>query len=218
MPLDFDIERPGEDETVLRPALCAELRGGPHQPRVPRHARPAGADRRDRGGRGSRRRSRSCCGRSPSPPPSISPSGATCALWPPSEPSRCSIQAAGYVQARCPPTSRARRSTAGGRCCSAARWRHYLDRRVGDDDWVVRFAVAMVGAGDLGGPEQVLVAGHRIRRAGRDRSRGECIRRAPDVGAARLRGAGLATGAGRAILTCIGSVRDSGRCLCFNAR
>jgi hypothetical protein len=31
----------------------------------------------------------------------------------------------------------------------------HLDSHVGDDDWVVRFAVAMVGAAGLGGPEQV---------------------------------------------------------------
>ena len=31
----------------------------------------------------------------------------------------------------------------------------HLYQRIGDDDWVVRFAVAMVGAAELGGPEQV---------------------------------------------------------------
>lgn len=151
MPLDFDIERPSEDETVLvlpyvrnfeegrtnhgfqdtrgRPELIdaiAEARISPALKALLRTlAEPA-----------SRYFSIGCDLRT----------------WPPSEQSDL-FQAAGYVQLLSADLAREaihrRRQMLFGRALEA-----HLDTCVGDDEWVVRFAVALVNAAELGGPEQ----------------------------------------------------------------
>ncbi len=90
----------------------------------------------------------------------------------------------------------------------------HLDSRVGDDDWVVRFAVAMVGAAELGGPEQVWSPVIEFSALGETAAEAtasaERLMLALRDLVAPVR---LAIGAGRGILTRMGSARDSGRCL-----
>ena len=152
MPLDFDIERPSEDETVL----------------VLPYVRNFDEGRTNHGFRDARGRPELIdqiaeAGTSPAlkellrslaqPASRYFSIGCDLRTWPPSEPGNA-YQAAGYVQLLSSDLAREaihrRRQMLFGRALEA-----HLDSHVGDDDWVVRFAVAMVGAAELGGPEQV---------------------------------------------------------------
>lgn len=152
MPLDFDIERPGEDETVL----------------VLPYVRNFGEGRTNHGFRDTRGRPELIdeiaeTGTSPAlkellrslaqPTSKYFSIGCDLRTWPPTEPDDL-YQAAGYIQLLSADLAREaihrRRQMLFGRALEA-----HLDSRVGDDEWVVRFAVAMVNAVDLGGPEQV---------------------------------------------------------------
>ena len=152
MPLDFDIERPDEDETVLvlpyvrnfeegrtnhgfcdtrgRPELVEEIAEAGTSPALKELLRSLAQ-----------------------PTSKYFSIGCDLRTWPPSEPGNA-YQAAGYVQLLSSDLAREaihrRRQMLFGRALEA-----HLDSHVGDDDWVVRFAVAMVGAAELGGPEQV---------------------------------------------------------------
>jgi hypothetical protein len=152
MPLDFDIERPNEDETVLVLPYVRNFEEG----------------RTNHGFRDTRGRPELIdeiveAGTSPALKELLRSLAQTasryfsigCDLrtWPPAEPDDA-YQAAGYVQLLSADLAREaihrRRQMLFGRALEA-----HLDSHVGDDDWVVRFAVAMVGAAELGGPEQV---------------------------------------------------------------
>lgn len=152
MPLDFDIERPNEDETVL----------------VLPYARNFDEGRTNHGFRDTRGRPELIdeiaeAGISPGlkellrslaqPTSRYFSIGCDLRTWPPAEPGEL-YQAAGYIQLLSSDLAREaihrRRQMLFGRALEA-----HLDSHVGDDDWVVRFAVAMVGAAELGGPEQV---------------------------------------------------------------
>ena len=152
MPLDFDIERPDEDETVLVLPYVRNFEEG----------------RTNHGFRDTRGRPELIdeiaeAGTSPAlkellrslaqPASRYFSIGCDLRTWPPSEPVNA-YQAAGYVQLLSSDLDREaihrRRQMLVGRALEA-----HLDSYVGDDDWVVRFAVAMVGAAELGGPEQV---------------------------------------------------------------
>ncbi len=152
MPLDFDIERPDEDETVLVLPYVRNFEEG----------------RTNHGFRDTRGRPELIdeiaeAGTSPAlkellrslaqPASRYFSIGCDLRTWPPSEPGNA-YQAAGYVQLLSSDLAREaihrRRQMLFGRALEA-----HLDRHVGDDEWVVRFAVAMVGAAELGGPEQV---------------------------------------------------------------
>jgi hypothetical protein len=152
MPLDFDIERPDEDETVLVLPYVRNFEEG----------------RTNHGFRDTRGRPELIdeiaeAGTSPAlkellrslaqPASRYFSIGCDLRTWPPSEPVNA-YQAAGYVQLLSSDLDREaihrRRQMLFGRALEA-----HLDSHVGDDDWVVRFAVAMVGAAELGGPEQV---------------------------------------------------------------
>ena len=152
MPLDFDIERPSEDETVL----------------VLPYVRNFDEGRTNHGFRDARGRPELIdqiaeAGTSPAlkellrslaqPASRYFSIGCDLRTWPPSEPGNA-YQAAGYVQLLSSDLAHEaihrRRQMLFGRALEA-----HLDSHVGDDDWVVRFAVAMVGAAELGGPEQV---------------------------------------------------------------
>ena len=152
MPLDFDIERPNEDETVLvlpyvrnfeegrtnhgfrdtrgRPELIDEIAEAVASPALKELLRLLAQ-----------------------PTSRYFSIGCDLRTWPPGE-SDGLYQAAGYVQLLSSDLAREaihrRRQMLFGRALEA-----HLDSHVGDDDWVVRFAVAMVGAAELGGPEQV---------------------------------------------------------------
>ena len=151
MPLDFDIERPSEDDTVLILPYVRNFEEG----------------RTNHGFRDTRGRPELVdeiaeTGVSPAlkellrtlaqPTSKYFSIGCDLRTWPPSEQSDL-FQAAGYVQLLSADLAREaihrRRQMLLGRALEA-----HLDRRVGEDDWVVRFAVAMVNAGDLDGPEQ----------------------------------------------------------------
>ena len=151
MPLDFDIERPSEDDTVLILPYVRNFEEG----------------RTNHGFRDTRGRPELVdeiaeTGVSPAlkellrtlaqPTSKYFSIGCDLRTWPPSEQSDL-FQAAGYVQLLSADLAREaihrRRQMLFGRALEA-----HLDRRVGEDDWVVRFAVAMVNAGDLDGPEQ----------------------------------------------------------------
>jgi hypothetical protein len=152
MPLDFDIERPDEDETVL----------------VLPYVRNYDDGRTNHGFRDTRGRPELIdeiaeAGISPAlkallrslaqPTSRYFSVGCDLRTWPPADPDDL-YQAAGYVQLLSSDLAREaihrRRQMLFGRALEA-----HLDSCVGDDDWVVRFAVALVGAGELGGPEQV---------------------------------------------------------------
>jgi hypothetical protein len=152
MPLDFDIERPNEDETVLVLPYVRNFEEG----------------RTNRGFRDARGRPELIdeiveAGTSPAlkellrslaqPASRYFSIGCDLRTWPPTEPDDL-YQAAGYVQLLSSDLAREaihrRRQMLFGRALEA-----HLDSHVGDDEWVVRFAVAMVGAAELGGPEQV---------------------------------------------------------------
>jgi hypothetical protein len=152
MPLDFDIERPDEDETVLVLPYVRNFEEG----------------RTNHGFRDTRGRPELIdeiaeAGTSPAlkellrslaqPASRYFSIGCDLRTWPPSEPVNA-YQAAGYVQLLSSDLDREaihrRRQMLFGRGLEA-----HLDSHVGGDDWVVRFAVAMVGAAELGGPEQV---------------------------------------------------------------
>jgi hypothetical protein len=152
MPLDFDIERPSEDETVLVLPYVRNFEEG----------------RTNHGFRDTRGRPELIdeiveAGTSPAlkellrslaqPTSKYFSIGCDLRTWPPAEPDDL-YQTAGYVQLLSADLVREaihrRRQMLFGRALEA-----YLDSHVGDDDWVVRFAVAMVGAAELGGPEQV---------------------------------------------------------------
>jgi hypothetical protein len=152
MPLDFEIERPNEDETVLVLPYVRNFEEG----------------RTNHGFRDTRGRPELIdqiieAGTSPAlkellrslaqPTSRYFSIGCDLRTWPPTEPGD-PYQAAGYVQLLASDLAREaihrRRQMLFGRALEA-----HLDSHVGDDDWVVRFAVAMVGAVELGGPEQV---------------------------------------------------------------
>lgn len=152
MPLDFDIERPNEDETVLVLPYVRNFEEG----------------RTNHGFRDTRGRPELIdeiaeAGTSPAlkellrslaqPTSRYFSIGCDLRTWPPAE-AEDLYQAAGYIQLLSADLAREaihrRRQMLFGRALEAD-----LDSRVGDDDWVVRFAVAMVGAAELGGPEQV---------------------------------------------------------------
>lgn len=151
MPLDFDIERPSEDEPVLvLPYVRNFEEGRTNHGFQDTRGRPELIDAIAEAG--------------------ISPAlkellralaqptckyfsiGCDLRTWPPSEQSDL-YQAAGYVQLLSADLAREaihrRRQMLFGRALEA-----HLDACVGEDDWVVRFAVAPVNAADLGGPEQ----------------------------------------------------------------
>jgi hypothetical protein len=152
MPLDFDIERPNEDETILVLPYVRNFEEG----------------RTNHGFRDARGRPELIdeiaeAGTSPAlkellrslaqPASKYFSIGCDLRTWPPAEPDGL-FQAAGYVQLLSSDLAREavhrRRQMLFGRALEA-----HLDSHVGDDEWVVRFAVAMVGAAELGGPEQV---------------------------------------------------------------
>jgi len=152
MPLDFDIERPDEDETALVLPYVRNFEEG----------------RTNHGFRDTRGRPELIdeiaeAGTSPAlkellrslaqPASRYFSIGCDLRTWPPAEPDD-PYQAAGYVQLLSADLAREaihrRRQMLFGRGLEA-----HLDSHVGGDDWVVRFAVAMVGAAELGGPEQV---------------------------------------------------------------
>ena len=152
MALHFDIERPSEDETVL----------------VLPYVRNFDEGRTNHGFRDTRGRPELIdeiveAGTSPAlkkllralaqPMSRYFSIGCDLRTWPPAEPDDL-YQAACYVQLLSSDLARVathhRRQMLFGRALEA-----HLGRHVGDDDWVVRFAVAMVNAGELGGPEQV---------------------------------------------------------------
>jgi hypothetical protein len=152
MPLDFDIERPDEDETVL----------------VLPYVRNFDEGRTNHGFRDTRGRPELIdeiveAGASPAlkellrslaqPASKYFSIGCDLRTWPPADPDDL-YQAAGYIQLLSADLAHEaihrRRQMLFGRALEA-----HLDNRVGDDEWVVRFAVAMVGAAELGGPEQV---------------------------------------------------------------
>jgi hypothetical protein len=152
MPLDFDIERPNEDETVLVLPYVRNFEEG----------------RTNHGFRDTRGRPELIdeiveAGTSPAlkellrslaqPTSNYFSIGCDLRTWPPAEPDDA-YQAAGYVQLLSADLAREaihrRRQMLFGRALEA-----HLDRLAGDDDWVVRFAVAMVNAGDVSGPDQV---------------------------------------------------------------
>lgn len=152
MPLDFDIERPSEDETVLVLPYVQNFEEG----------------RTNHGFRDTRGRPELIdeiaeAGISPAlkellrslaqPASRYFSIGCDLRTWPPAE-SGDAYQAAGYVQLLSSDLAHEaihrRRQMLFGRALEA-----HLDSYVGDDEWVVRFAVAIVGAAELGGPEQV---------------------------------------------------------------
>ncbi|NJM93221.1 MAG: hypothetical protein HC861_12040 [Rhodospirillaceae bacterium] len=152
MALDFDIERPNEDETVLILPYVRNFEEG----------------RTNHGFRDTRGRPELIdeiveAGTSPAlkellrslaqPTSRYFSIGCDLRTWPPAEEGD-PYQAAGYVQLLSADLAREaihrRRQMLFGRALEA-----HLDSRVGDEEWVVRFAVAMVNAGDLGGPVQV---------------------------------------------------------------
>jgi hypothetical protein len=151
MPLDFDIERPSEDETVLVLPYVRNFEEG-----------RTNYGFHDTRGRPELIDAIAEAGTSPAlkvllralaqPTCTYFSIGCDLRTWPPSEQSDL-FQAAGYVQLLSTDLAREaihrRRQMLLGRALEA-----HLDRRVGDDDWVVRFAVALVNAAELGGPEQ----------------------------------------------------------------
>src|SRR5688572_9377161 len=152
MPLDFDIERPGEDETVLVLPYVRNFEEGRtnHGFRDAR-GRPELIDEIIEAGTSLALKEllRSLV----QPTSRYFSIGCDLRTWPPTEPDD-PYQAAGYVQLLSSDLAREaihrRRQMLFGRALEA-----HLDNRVGNDEWVVRFAVAMVGAAELGGPEQV---------------------------------------------------------------
>jgi hypothetical protein len=152
MPLDFDIERPGEDDTVLvLPYVRNFDEGRTNHGFRDTRGRPELIDEIAEAGTSSALKELL---RSLAQPASRYFSiGCDLRTWPPSEPGNA-YQAAGYVQLLSSDLGgeaiHRRRQMLFGRALEA-----HLDSHVGDDDWVVRFAVAMVGAAELGGPEQV---------------------------------------------------------------
>ena len=152
MPLDFDIERPDEDETVLvLPYVRNFEEGRTNHGFSDTRGRPELIDEIAEAGTSPALKELL---RSLAQPTSRYFSiGCDLRTWPPSEPGNA-YQAAGYVQVLSSDLAREaihrRRQMLFGRALEA-----HLDRHVGDDEWVVRFAVAMVGAAELGGPEQV---------------------------------------------------------------
>jgi hypothetical protein len=152
MPLDFDIERPNDEETVLVLPYVRNFEEGRtnHGFRDTR-GRPELIDEIAEAGISPALKELL---RSLAQPTSKHFSiGCDLRAWAPAEPDDL-YQAAGYVQLLSTDLAREaihrRRQMLFGRALEA-----HLDGRVGDDDWVVRFAVAMVGAAELGGPEQV---------------------------------------------------------------
>ena len=151
MPLDFDIERPSEDETVLVLPYVRNFEQG-----------RTNHGFRDMRGRPELIDAIAEAGTSPAlkellrtlaqPASRYFSIGCDLRTWPPSERSDLH-QAAGYVQLLSTDLAREaihrRRQMLFGRALEA-----HLDAHVGEDDWVVRFAVAMVNAAELGGPEQ----------------------------------------------------------------
>ena len=152
MPLDFDIERPGEDETVLvLPYVRNFDEGRTNHGFCDTRGQPELIDQIAEAGTSPALKELL---RSLAQPASRYFSiGCDLRTWSPSEPGNA-YQAAGYVQLLSSDLAREaihrRRQMLFGRALEA-----HLDSHVGDDDWVVRFAVAMVGAAELGGPEQV---------------------------------------------------------------
>jgi hypothetical protein len=151
MPLDFDIERPSEDETVLVLPYVRNFEEG----------------RTNHGFQDTRGRPHLIdeiveAGTSPElkellralahPASNYFSIGCDLRTWAPSEQSDL-FQAAGYIQLLSSDLAREaihrRRQMLFGRALEA-----HLDAHVGDDDWVVRFAIAPVNAADLDGPEQ----------------------------------------------------------------
>jgi hypothetical protein len=152
MPLDFDIERLNEDETVLvLPYVRNFDEGRTNHGFRDTRGRPELIDEIAEAGisPGLKGLLRSLA----QPSSRYFSIGCDLRTWPPSEQSDL-YQAAGYIQLLSADLAREaihrRRQMLFGRALEAD-----LDQRVGDDDWVVRFAVAMVGAAELGGPEQV---------------------------------------------------------------
>jgi hypothetical protein len=152
MPLDFQIERPSEDETVLVLPYVRNFEEG----------------RTNEGFRDTRGRPElidEIAEAEASPPlkellrvlaqPAARYFSIGCDLrtWQPTEPDDL-YQCAGYIQLLSADLAREaihrRRQLLFGRALEA-----HLDKRVGEDEWVVRFAVAMVNVTELGGPEQV---------------------------------------------------------------
>ena len=152
MPLDFDIERPNEDDTVLvLPYVRNFEEGRTNHGFQDTRGRPELIDAIAEAGVSPALKAllRTLA----QPASKYFSIGCDLLTWPPSEQSDL-YQAAGYVQLLSADLAREaihrRRQMLFGRALEA-----HLDSRVGDDDWVVRFAIAMVNAAELGGPEQV---------------------------------------------------------------
>lgn len=152
MPLDFDIERPSEDETVLVLPYVRNFEDGRtnHGFRDTR-GRPELVD--DIAEAGVSPALKALLRALAQPTCKYFSIGCDLRTWPPVEEGDL-YQAAGYIQLLSADLKREaihrRRQMLFGRALEA-----HLDGRVGGDDWVVRFAIAMVNAGDLGGPDEV---------------------------------------------------------------
>jgi hypothetical protein len=152
MPVDFEIERPGEDETVLVLPYVRNFEDG----------------RSNHGFQDMRGRPELIdaiveAGVSPAlkellrglaqPGCRYFSIGCDLRTWPPAQGGDL-FQAAGYIQLLSADLAQdaihRRRQMMLGRALEA-----HLDAHVGEDEWVVRFAVAQVDTADLGGPEQV---------------------------------------------------------------
>jgi hypothetical protein len=152
MPLDFEIERPTGDETIL----------------VLPYVREFGDGRTNHGFRDTRGRPELIdeiveAGTSPGlkdllrtlaqPGARYFSIGCDLRNWPPSDAENLH-QAAGYIQLLSNDldgdATHRRRQMALGRALEA-----HLDERVREDEWVVRYALALVDTADLGGPDQV---------------------------------------------------------------
>lgn len=152
MPLDFDIERPGEDETVLVLPYVRNFEEGRtnHGFRDTR-GRPELID--EIAEAVSSQALKELLRSLAQPTSRYFSIGCDLRTWPPAELGD-HYQIAGYVQLLSADLAHdavhRRRQMLFGRALEA-----HLDNHVGTDDWVVRFAVAMVGAAELGGPERV---------------------------------------------------------------
>jgi hypothetical protein len=152
MPLDFEIERPSEDETVLVLPYVRNFEEGRtnHGFRDTR-GRPELIDEITEAG--ASHALKELLRQLAQPKSKYFSIGCDLRTWPPAEPDDL-YQCAGYVQLLSTDLAREaihrRRQMLFGRALEA-----YLDDHVGGDDWVVRFAIAMVNAAELGGPEQV---------------------------------------------------------------
>jgi hypothetical protein len=152
MPLDFEIERPSEDETILvLPYVWNFEDGRSNHGFQDVRGRPELVDAIMEAGTSPalkellRALAQPAC--------RYFSIGCDLRTWPPAEEGDL-YQAAGYIQLLSSDLDhdaiQRRRQMMLGRALE-----QHLDAHVGDDEWVVRFAVAQVDTADLGGPELV---------------------------------------------------------------